>query len=44
MFTLKISKLLISVYNNFKCGTLSAWPLPFRVVINLICNQLDPEK
>lgn len=33
MFTLKISKLLMSVFNDFKCGTLSAWSLLFREVV-----------
>lgn len=44
VLALKISKLLVTVFNDSKRGTLSAWSWPSREVVSLICNQLDPEK
>lgn len=44
ILALKISKLLVTVFNDSKRGTLSAWSWPSREVVSLICNQLDPEK
>ena len=41
---LKISKLLITVFNDSKRGFLNAWSWPSREVVSLICKQLDPEK
>lgn len=40
---LKISKLIVNVFNDSKRGTLSAWSWPSREVVSLICSQLDPE-
>lgn len=44
VLALKISKLLVTVFNDSKRGTLSAWSWPSREVVSLICNQLDSEK